>query len=184
MAPKKQSRSVGPGSASGRSSPGQETPRIRPVAAGDLHAVAEIDRLNTGVAKPDYWHDIFERYGQSPRPRFFLVAEGDDSILGFIIGEVRAWEFGSEPCGWVFAIGVRQDMRLHHIGTHLLDALDECLRQAGASKVRTMLRRDNHLLMSFFRSQGMMAGPFLQLEKDLDEPLRLAADDPSRRDRL
>lgn len=153
------------------------------MAAGDLRAVAEIDRLNTGVAKPKYWRDIFERYEQSPRPRFFLVAEGDGEILGFIIGEVRAWEFGSEPCGWVFAIGVRQDMRLHHIGTHLLDALDEGLRRAGVSKVRTMLRRDNHLLMSFFRSQGMMAGPFLQLEKDIDEPQRPGSDTFARRER-
>jgi ribosomal protein S18 acetylase RimI-like enzyme len=180
MAPRKQARAVKPGGTSGHPSQDQEPPLIRPVAADDLKAVAEIDRLNTGVAKPDYWRDIFERYGQSPRPRFFLVAEGDDSILGFIIGEVRAWEFGSEPCGWVFAIGVRQDMRLHHIGTHLLDALDERLRQAGASKVRTMLRRDNHLLMSFFRSQGMMAGSFLQLEKDLEEPWPAAAEMPGR----
>jgi ribosomal protein S18 acetylase RimI-like enzyme len=148
----------------------RDAPHIRPVAPADLAAVIEIDRLNTGVAKPDYWRDLFEHYGQSPRPRFFLVAESDGDIIGFIIGEVRTWEFGSEPCGWVFAIGVRQDARLHHVGTHLLDALDERLRQSGVSKVRTMLRRDNHLLMSFFRSQGMMAGPFLQLEKDLDEP--------------
>ncbi len=146
-----------------------DKPLIRPVRVADLPAIIEIDRLNTGVAKSDYWRDVFERYGQSPRPRFFLVAEGNGAVLGFIIGEVRTWEFGSEPCGWVFAIGVRHEARLHHIGTHLLDALDERLKQSGISKVRTMMRRDNHLLMSFFRSQGMMAGPFLQLEKDIDD---------------
>jgi len=31
-----------------------------------------------------------------------------------------------------------------------------------------MLARDDQLVMSFFRSQGMMAGPFIQLEKSLD----------------
>jgi hypothetical protein len=30
-----------------------------------------------------------------------------------------------------------------------------------------MLAKDAHLLMSFFRSLGMMAGPFIQLEKSL-----------------
>ena len=34
--------------------------------------------------------------------------------------------------------------------------------------MRTMMARDNHLLMSFFRSQGMMAGPYIELEKALD----------------
>jgi hypothetical protein len=36
------------------------------------------------------------------------------------------------------------------------------------NKVRTMLARDANLVMSFFRSQGMMAGPFVELEMDLD----------------
>jgi hypothetical protein len=31
-----------------------------------------------------------------------------------------------------------------------------------------MVARDNHLHMTFFRSEGMMAGPYIQLEKDLD----------------
>ena len=27
-----------------------------------------------------------------------------EGILGLIAGEVRGWEFGSQPCGWVFAV--------------------------------------------------------------------------------
>jgi hypothetical protein len=34
--------------------------------------------------------------------------------------------------------------------------------------VRTMIARDNHPLMSFFRSEGMTTGPYLQLENELD----------------
>ena len=33
--------------------------------------------------------------------------------------------------------------------------------------VRTMLAKDANVLLSFFRSQGMMGGPFIQLEKRL-----------------
>ena len=40
-------------------------------------------------------------------------------------------------------------------------------RRAGVRTVRTMLSRDNTLILSFFRSQGMMAGPFIPLEMDL-----------------
>jgi hypothetical protein len=35
-------------------------------------------------------------------------------------------------------------------------------------KLRTILARDNTLILSFFRSQGMMTGPFIPLEMDLD----------------
>ena len=92
----------------------------------------------------------------------------DPRLLGFIIGEVRAWEFGSTPCGWVFALSVDPDARLHGAGRALLDAISAEFKQAGVSKMRTMVERNTMLQMLFFRSEGMMAGPYIQLEKDLD----------------
>lgn len=155
---------------------------IRPVVADDLPRIIDLDQRNTGVAKPDYWRDLYARYANAGRARFFLVADVDDALAGFVIGEVRAWEFGSEPCGWVFAIQVKPEVRLHHVGTALVEAVGECFRGLGVTKIRTMLRRNDHVIMSFFRSLGMMAGPFIQLEKDLDgqAPARVAAG-PSRR---
>jgi GNAT superfamily N-acetyltransferase len=88
-------------------------------------------------------------------------------VAGFVIGEVRDWEFGSPPCGWVFGIDVRPGMRLAGVGTSLLAAICERFRRSGVQTVRTMLARDNTLVLSFFRSQGMMAGPFIPLEMDL-----------------
>jgi ribosomal protein S18 acetylase RimI-like enzyme len=143
-------------------------PRVRPAAREDLAAIIRLDERNTGFAKPDYWRDRFERYAQRPGQRYFLVAEQEGRVIGFVIGEVRAWEFGSPPCGWVFAIGVDPDARLRGVGSRLLDAVSACFKEAGVTKLRTMLARDDNLNLSFFRSQGMMAGPFIQLEKDLD----------------
>jgi ribosomal protein S18 acetylase RimI-like enzyme len=68
----------------------------------------------------------------------------------------------------VFALNVDPEIRVHNVGTRLFDALCENFRQAGVDKVRTMLTRDDHLVLAFFRGLGMMAGPFIQLEKDLD----------------
>lgn len=143
--------------------------RIRPATAEDVAAVIALDETNTGAAKPEYWRDLFERHARRRKNRFFLIAESERGFLGFIIGEIRAWEFGSPPCGWVFALGVRPEARLHNVGTQLFDAICHCFRGAGVEKLRTMLARDDNLNMSFFRSQGMMAGPFIQLEKDLDQ---------------
>jgi ribosomal protein S18 acetylase RimI-like enzyme len=155
------------------SRPPDEAPAvaIRPVRRGDLPDIIAIDAAVTGIEKPAYWNALFRRYGVAgDAQRQFLVAEGRGRVAGFVIGEVRDWEFGSPPCGWVFAIDVRPDARQRGIGARLLAAISAAFRRAGVTKVRTMLARDNTLILSFFRSQGMMAGRFIPLEMDLDPP--------------
>ena len=146
-----------------------ERVRVRNVQAGDLDEVAAIDLAITRLPKRGYWKQIYRRYGSGRRQqRFFLVAEAAGRIEGFVIGEVRDWEFGSPRCGWVFAINVRPGARLAGIGSRLLAAIFGGFRRLGVTKLRTILARDNQLILSFFRSQGMMAAPFIPLEIDLD----------------
>ena len=141
---------------------------VRAVESRDLNDVIAIDAEASGLEKVDYWYELFHRYGTRGRQqRFFLVAEVGSRIQGFIIGEVRDWEFGSPPCGWVFGVAVRRNARLGGVGSALIGAILECFRRAGVEKVRTMTGRDNNLVLSFFRSQGMMAAPFIPLELDL-----------------
>jgi GNAT superfamily N-acetyltransferase len=143
--------------------------RIRPAVNSDLQALIALDEEITGLAKRKYWKETFSRHRTHSRlPRFLLVAEEDGRIEGFIIGEVRAWEFGEPPCGWIFAVQVRPRTRLRGVGTQLFEVLCDAFRGTGVTKVRTMMARDNHLVLSFFRSQGMMAGPFIELETALD----------------
>ncbi len=152
----------------GNSDPSKNGLTIRAAALADVAAVSRLDTRITGMTKLEYWADMFERYGQRPN-RYFLIAEdGKGNLVGFIIGEVRAWEFGSPPSGWVFAIGVDPDSRLHKTGSRLFGALRQRLGEYGVDTVRTMLARDDELNMAFFRSQGMMAGPFIQLEMPLE----------------
>ncbi len=144
---------------------------IRVAKATDIPAVSGLDATITGIAKPDYWNDMFTRYGTREK-RYFLVAENTDGIIiGFIIGEVRAWEFGSPPSGWIFALGVDPDARLNKVGSSMFAAICDCLARDGVNQVRTMLARDDELNMTFFRSQGMMGGPFVQLEMPLPTPV-------------
>jgi L-amino acid N-acyltransferase YncA len=142
--------------------------RIRPVRRGDLEPIVAIDATVTGLEKRAYWKSVYQRYGGTAETdRQFLVAEADGRVVGFVVGEVRDWEFGSPPCGWVFGIDVLPSARQAGIGSRLLAAICAAFRRAGVRKVRTMLARDNTLILSFFRSQGMMAGPFIPLEMDL-----------------
>ncbi len=148
--------------------------RVRRVRSADIPHVIDLDAHVTKLAKATYWTDIYRRYGrQRLNERFFLVAENGAQkpgagVVGFIIGEIRAWEFGSEPCGWVFALSVEPKVRLAGVGSALFAAISDEFRKAGVSKMRTMVARDSRLPLQFFRSEGMMAGPYIQLEKDLE----------------
>lgn len=137
---------------------------IRPIKAVDLEKIITIDTEATGIEKADYWRELFRRYGTRRQQRFFLVAEVSGAVLGFVIGEVRDWEFGSSPSGWIFGVAVSRNTRQHGVGSALLSAIFDCFRSTGVETVRTITGWDNALMLSFFRSQGMMAAPFIPLE--------------------
>jgi len=142
---------------------------IRDATPADQVVTERLDAEATGLAKPDYWADVFARYVVDPRPnRFFLIAETGERIAGFIVGETRVWEFGSPPCGWVFAVNVAADLREHGIGSRLLEEIAGRFRATGVDTVRTMVSRSDTLNLAFFRAHGMTAGPYIELEKRLD----------------
>jgi ribosomal protein S18 acetylase RimI-like enzyme len=139
---------------------------IRDAKAGDVATVIRLDEIHTGLAKPDYWQEIFTAYVTEDHfGRYFLIAEAGGQMAGFIVGEIRTWEFGSPPCGWVFAVNVSPEIREGGIGSALLDAICQRFAGCGVETVRTMVSREDTLNLSFFRSQGMTAGPYMELEK-------------------
>ena len=144
---------------------------VGPAQQTDIAAVTALDSRITSLAKGPHWQELFERASRPGQAgQFFLVASavgGRPQLLGFIVGEIRAWEFGSAPCGWVYALSVDPDARQLGVGERLLEAISERFRRAGVLKMRTMVAKDNPLPMLFFRAEGMMAGPYIQLEKDL-----------------
>ena len=145
---------------------------VRPVTATDLGRIAQLDERVTGLLKRDYWDDVYERFAtRRTEERFFLVAEDGEAgrLLGYIIGEVRAWEFGSSPCGWVFALAVDPDTRLQGVGEQLFREISAAFRATGVKTMRTMVPRENRLHMAFFRSEGMVAGPYIELEMELED---------------
>lgn len=151
----------------------ESTVSIRPADGDDLGKVVELDGRITGLAKPDFWGETFERFvGRDGR--HFLIAETAEAdqasraFVGFIVGEMRAWEFGSQPCGWILTILVNPDFQGQGIGERLFAAICQRLKQDGAGTIRTMIAREDSLNMSFFRAQGMMAGPFIELEMPID----------------
>ena len=142
---------------------------IRNAKPSDLSNVIALDYTGTKDEKSDYWTGIFDRYLEQGREdRIFLIAEMNNEVIGFIGGEVRAWEFGSPPCGWILALSVSENARGLGIGKRMFNEMCNRLKQAGITTVRTMAERNNKLNLSFFRSQGMRTGHYIELEKQLD----------------
>jgi predicted N-acetyltransferase YhbS len=139
---------------------------IRNAVSADLDSVIALDEVVTKEKKADYWNGIFARHVNTGRKdRYFLVAESGGAIVGFIVGEVRAWEFGSAPCGWVFAVEVLPKVREMGVGQRMFEEICVRLKDSGVNTVRTMMDRDDKLTLSFFRSQGMRTGRYVELGK-------------------
>ena len=132
----------------------------------DLPAIIVLDSKITGIEKPEFWYGFYVPPGYGPRT--FYVARVGSAVVGYVVGEVRAWEFGASPCGWLITIGIQPEYRLAGIGTALMRKLVALFERMNVKRMRTMLHIDDHLLMSFFRSHGMTAGPYLQLEMPLE----------------
>ncbi len=145
---------------------------VRRLEPGDLDEVVRIDGLHRGAPQPEYWRRVFgEFFGAEggERLRVGFAAEAKGRLAGFLLGEVRAFEFGSEACGWIFAVGVEPAYLRQGLASSLLAAACESFAEAGVKRVRTMVRRRDVPVLAFFRSQGFVGGSFVQLEKDLEE---------------
>jgi len=163
---------MGTGQANDRQSDDQPASpwRVDTIQRCDLPNIIALDTDISGIEKPDVWYGYYAALASESLS--FLVARrgdepGGDELGGYVVGGVRAWEFGSPPCGWIFAIAVRPDLRLSGLGSQLFNAITQRFAASGVQKVRTMLHVDDHLLMSFFRAHGMHAGPFVELEMKL-----------------
>ncbi len=55
------------------------------------------------------------------------------------------------------------------VGQRMFEEMCQRLKQAGVTTVRTMVDRENKLTLSFFRSQGLRTGRYVELETLLDD---------------
>jgi len=148
----------------------EREPIVRDLIAADLDDVVRIDALHTGGGKPDYWAEVFERFVERPaRQRVGLAAEEPGGeLVGYLLGEIRAFEFGSEACGWVFSVGVEPRRLRSRVATRLLEEAGRRFRATGVGMVRTMVRRNDVPMLSFFRAAGFEGGSFVELERNLE----------------
>ncbi len=131
---------------------------IRPLTFGDLDAIVEIDRKVLGKARQDFWRKKIE-LPNARYPFSGLVAELDEKVIGFIMGEMSGWEFGvPETVGWISTIGVDPDYQHRGVARKLSEAFVRNLKGVGVSIVYTLVNWSDWDLLKFFRAMGFTRG--------------------------
>ena len=142
-------------------------PRIRPVTELDIESICKIDERITGRYRPEVWEDRVMYYIRRD-PDSSQVAQVGDKVVGFMLGEVRAGEFGlEEPTGWVEFFGVDPQAREKGVGRSLIEALLARFKTKGAQVARTMVRTEDRDIDAFIRRNGFTTAPVSALEKRL-----------------
>jgi ribosomal protein S18 acetylase RimI-like enzyme len=146
---------------------GQHGITVAEAGTADLAEIIALDARITGFARADFWKDLFRQL-ETSETLCVLVAKSADKIIGYALGEVRSWPVRAPACGWLYAIGVEKEYRLHKSASALMTELISRFKKSGVGTIRTVIDVDDNLLMSFLRSFGMTAGPFVELEMTLD----------------
>ncbi len=101
-------------------------------------------------------------------PLLNLGAEIDGKLVGFIISEVRRWEFGrGGMTGWILILGVDHEYQGMGVGHKLSSTLLDHFRKKNITKIRTMVEWHEGELISYFRSLGFNMLGMLPLEKEI-----------------
>jgi ribosomal protein S18 acetylase RimI-like enzyme len=131
---------------------------IRAMTSEDLDGIAEIDRKVLGKSRPDYWKERIEL--RNPRyPLSCLVAECENKVIGFIVGEVSGWEFGiPETIGWINTIGVDPDYQHQGVARKMSEEYIKNLKAIGVTIVYTLVNWSDWDLLKFFHAMGFTRG--------------------------
>ncbi|MCK6461237.1 MAG: GNAT family N-acetyltransferase [Planctomycetes bacterium] len=139
---------------------------LRPVNELDIEAVCAIDEKLSGQDRPGEWERRISYYIRRD-PELSLVALEGKKVVGFMLGEVRAGEFGlEEPAGWIEVLGVDPACQGRSVGRKLLEGMLEGFKARGAKAVRTLVNETGQKeLFGFFEAGGFEPTPIRTLER-------------------
>ncbi|MGB7924526.1 MAG: GNAT family N-acetyltransferase [Pyrinomonadaceae bacterium] len=141
---------------------------VRRMTVRDIDEVLRIDEKITGKPHSAYYQSKAAAY-IARAPDYCLVAEHRDRVVGFVLGDVRGWEFAAELSGWMEVIGIDPDYHGQGVSRALMDRLFEGFRRAGVKVVNTMVNWNDGDLIDYFQANGFNRGEYVNLVKQLDE---------------
>ncbi len=143
---------------------GEEEVNIRTMREGDLQRVKAIDRELVGPQRVLSWPLEVEAEWWVYRPCLNFVAEIDGEVVGFLLGDIRGAEYGTDMSGWIDMTGVAIEHQHRRIGQRLVEAFcEECRRNE--VKARVIVREDDQHLIGFWTSVGFQRGNLISYER-------------------
>ncbi|MDA0676733.1 MAG: GNAT family N-acetyltransferase [Chloroflexi bacterium] len=135
---------------------------IRPMRPDDAEEVRRLDQLILGEDRSQTWDDHVTRfielsdYGALPHPSLScFVAHRNNRVIGFLLSELQAGEYGLPRGMWIVAVGVHPDERRQGIGRLLVDELRRQCVQRGIEDLYAVLRPDDSRIAAFLASCGL-----------------------------
>ena len=142
----------------------KEKVTIREMTAADVAGIMDLDHRISGKERAPSWPQKVTRYLEMYYPPLCFVAELNGKIIGFILGDVRGWEYALRPGGWIDIMGVDSDYRRQGVGRRLVLAfVDEC--HSRGMKTHIILREADEPLRRFFASIDFRRGELSEYEK-------------------
>ncbi len=143
--------------------------RIRPLEERDVPRCVEIETAVLGGKRPGTLRGSLTAYLAKGERNTCLAAEADGKLVGFLVGDVRTWDFGEdEEVGWIRIVGIDPGYQGKGVGKALGEALMKYFGERGITKVRTTVEWDAGDLITYFRSLGFERSGFIGLERSLD----------------
>lgn len=139
---------------------------VRRMRLEDIPSIITIDEEIVGYRNEAKYRDKIPGY-ISRCPEACLVAEVGGEVVGFLLGDIRGWDFGVPLSGWLDIIGVAPHCQGKGIGKKLTQAFLEYCKENGIESVQTMVNWNDGDLIDYFRALGFKRGEYLNLQKKL-----------------
>ena len=136
---------------------------IRKMAGDDLRHIVEIDRHITGKDRATSWPHTVNRYLEMYYPPLCQIAEAEGRVVGFVLGDVRGWEYGLPPGGWIDIMGVDPQFQRRGIGHKLLQAFAQECRGLNM-RTHIVVRRQDESVQLFIQAAGFQHGQLVEFE--------------------
>lgn len=137
---------------------------IRRMTARDTESVLRINAAITGRPPEAQWESRIIDY-VTRNPLGCLVAEEAGTVVGFVIGDIRGWEFAIPKSGWIEIVGVDPKCQGRGVARLLIEKLHVFFRNQNVERVMTMVNWNDGGLVGFFRSLGFERSEFIVLEE-------------------
>ncbi len=150
------------------------TSNIRLLNGDDLQDILKIeekiekDQNIESTVRTEYLKETALYHLRQGDPLMNLGAEIDGKLVGFVLAEIRLWEFGrGEKTGWIKVLGIDPEYQGIGLGRKLGETLLDHFKRKNIKKVRTLVQWYEGDLISYFKSLGFNILNMIPLEKEI-----------------